>query len=311
MAIAANTTYVAAYLAPNGHYSDTASAFTAGGASNPPLSALANSTSPNGVYSYSATSTFPTSNYKATNYWVDVDFEPTPTTTPGQVTNVTATAGPGSAGVTWSAPSSGSPATSYTITPYAVTPTATRTTPVTDAHVTVNGHGAVTTPSFSTVEAGEQLLAFVASDGPSGAAKQSATVSGAAFTWTLVKRANSRSGDAEIWTAEAKNELSNVTVTSTPAVAGYDQSPTVISMQGSNGSGASVAGGATSGAPSVSLTTEQAGSLVYAVGSDWDNATARTLGPIRHSCARMSTRRAGTPSGRSSRAPSPARRGTS
>ena len=48
----------------------------ASGVTNPPLTALANATSANGVYAYSTTSTFPTSTYKATNYWVDVDFEP-------------------------------------------------------------------------------------------------------------------------------------------------------------------------------------------------------------------------------------------
>ena len=37
---------------------------------------------------------------------------------------------------------------------------------VMDANVTVNGHGTVTTPPFTTAEAGEQLFAFVSSDGP-------------------------------------------------------------------------------------------------------------------------------------------------
>ena len=74
-----NTTYVASYLAPNGHYSDTSAGFSTSGVSNPPLSALANSLSPNGVYAYSTTSVFPTSSYKATNYWVDVNFEPSAT----------------------------------------------------------------------------------------------------------------------------------------------------------------------------------------------------------------------------------------
>jgi hypothetical protein len=232
--IAANTTYVAAYLAPNGHYSDTTSAFANSSVSEPPLSALGNSASANGVYSYSTTSTFPTSSYKATNYWVDVDFEPAATTGSG---------------------------------------------PVRDANVTVSGHGTVTTPSFNTVEASEQLLAFVSSDGPSGAAKQSATVSGAGLTWTLVKRANSQSGDAEIWAATAPSPLTAATVTSTPAAQGYDQSLTVISLEQSKGIGASITGGAASGAPSVSLTTTEAGSLVYGVGSDWTAAVARTLGP--------------------------------
>ena len=86
--------------------------------SNPPLAALANTVSANGLYTYSSTSVFPTSSYKATNYWVDVDFEPVPTTAPGQVTNVAATAGVGSASLTWSAPASGGAPIKYTITPY-------------------------------------------------------------------------------------------------------------------------------------------------------------------------------------------------
>jgi hypothetical protein len=43
--------------------------------------------------------------------------------------------------------------------------------------------------------------------------------------------------------------------------------------------GASVAGGGASGAPSVSLKTTEEGSLVFAVGNDWDKAVGRTLGP--------------------------------
>ncbi len=150
---------------------------------------------------------------------------------------------------------------------------------LTSAVVNVVGPGTVTTQSFTNGEAGEHLFAFVSSDGPAGAEKQSATVSGAGLTWTLVKRANSQSGDAEIWTATATNHLSGATVTSTPAVGGYDQSLTVISMQMTHGAGASVAAGAASGAPSISLKTTEEGVLVYAVGNDWDHATARTLGP--------------------------------
>ncbi len=63
-------------------------------------------------------------------------------------------------------------------------------------------------------------MAFVGSDGPSGAGRQTVTVSGGGLTWTLVKRSNAQSGDAEIWTAQAANTLTNVTVTSTPATGG-------------------------------------------------------------------------------------------
>jgi hypothetical protein len=76
VAITANTTYVVSYLAPKGHYSDTSSAFASLGVSNPPLQALASATSLNGVYKYTSTNAFPSSSYKATNYWADLDFEP-------------------------------------------------------------------------------------------------------------------------------------------------------------------------------------------------------------------------------------------
>ncbi|MGP0050583.1 MAG: DUF4082 domain-containing protein, partial [Solirubrobacteraceae bacterium] len=118
VAISANTTYVAAYLAPNGHYSATPGGLSSS-VDNPPLHAEANTTSADGLYSYSATSTFPTNSYNATNYWVDVLYAPsTSTAPPGQVTNVTASALPQSAQVSWSPPSTGGPVSSYTIQPY-------------------------------------------------------------------------------------------------------------------------------------------------------------------------------------------------
>jgi predicted phage tail protein len=77
VAVAANTTYVASYLAPSGHYSDTASGL-ASAITNGPLTALANGsvTPGNGVYAYASTNTFPSSAYNSTNYWVDVLFVP-------------------------------------------------------------------------------------------------------------------------------------------------------------------------------------------------------------------------------------------
>jgi hypothetical protein len=73
VAIAANTIYVAAYHANNGHYSEDDNFFTSSGVDNPPLHALANGVSGgDGVYAYGASSTFPNKTYKAANYWVDV-----------------------------------------------------------------------------------------------------------------------------------------------------------------------------------------------------------------------------------------------
>ena len=146
-----------------------------------------------------------------------------------------------------------------------------------DVHVSVHGSGTVTTPAFHTAIAGETLVAFVASDGPSGSGAQTVTVGSTGLTWHLVKRANTRSGDAEVWTATAPTVLTSATVRSTPARSGFAQDLTVIAMQGTDGVGASVTASGASGAPAASLTTTKANSLVFAVGNDWDRAVARTL----------------------------------
>jgi hypothetical protein len=73
--IAANTTYIASYLAPAGHYSDNSAFFAQSGVDNPPLHALANGVDgPDGVYLYTASPSggFPTATFNSTNYWVDV-----------------------------------------------------------------------------------------------------------------------------------------------------------------------------------------------------------------------------------------------
>jgi hypothetical protein len=149
--------------------------------------------------------------------------------------------------------------------------------PTVDKIVFSDGSGTRTTASFSTASAGEVLLAFVASDGPS-AGGQSLTVSGAGLTWTLVKRANIQAGTSEIWTANAPNQLANVTVLSTQTRTGYHQSLTVVAFKGAAGVGASAAASASTGAPGVSLTTTKGNSLVYGVGNDWDTATGRVVG---------------------------------
>ncbi|HYD32472.1 MAG TPA: N,N-dimethylformamidase beta subunit family domain-containing protein, partial [Azospirillaceae bacterium] len=71
--ITANTTYVASYFAPKGHYSVNDGYFSST-YRNGPLTAPAGA---NGVYTYSRTSAFPTGSYQSSNYWVDVVFQPT------------------------------------------------------------------------------------------------------------------------------------------------------------------------------------------------------------------------------------------
>jgi hypothetical protein len=160
-----------------------------------------------------------------------------------------------------------------------VTVTAGPGAPVVDQSLSRTGTGVVTSPAFSTATPDETLVAFVGSDGPAGARQQHVTVSGAGLSWSLVKRQNARSGDSEIWTATASAPLSNVKVTSTPAKAGYDQSLTVLTFKDAGGMGASAGASAKSGAPKVSLTTTAAHSLSFMVGTDWNNAISRGLGP--------------------------------
>jgi hypothetical protein len=59
--------------------------------------------------------------------------------------------------------------------------------------------------------------------------------------------------------------------------AAVNQSLTVVAFSGASGVGASNIGSGASGAPSVSLVAQGAGSLVYAVGNDFDQAIARVL----------------------------------
>lgn len=74
--VTANTTYVASYFAPVGHYSVTTSYFGSE-SDSPPLHFLQDGIDgANGVFSYSSTSIFPSSTFKSSNYWVDVVFVP-------------------------------------------------------------------------------------------------------------------------------------------------------------------------------------------------------------------------------------------
>ncbi len=148
---------------------------------------------------------------------------------------------------------------------------------VKDVNVSVHGRGNLTTPTFHTGAASELLLAFVAYDGPTTGG-QTTTVTGAGLTWTLVKRANGALGVSEVWKATSTAVLTSAQVTARPGKTGFDGYLQVIAFQGTAGVGASVAGSAKTGAPSVSLTTIQPQSLVFAIGNDWDRAVGRVVG---------------------------------
>src|SRR4030095_2011633 len=74
VAIAANTTYIAAYFSTTGYAFDNGY-FTNAGRDNAPLHALRSGVSGlNGVYAYSGGPLFPVNSYADANYWADVVF---------------------------------------------------------------------------------------------------------------------------------------------------------------------------------------------------------------------------------------------
>ncbi len=119
--ITAGTVYVASYFAPKGHYAADSGYFDTG-VDNGLLHAPADGVNGGqGLYRYVTSSGFPNSTFDSENYWVDVVYYTgsTSATAPAAPTGVAATAGDGSATVSWTAPTDGgSPITSYTVTPF-------------------------------------------------------------------------------------------------------------------------------------------------------------------------------------------------
>jgi hypothetical protein len=150
-----------------------------------------------------------------------------------------------------------------------------------DAQVTTrqstNG-STIASPPLSTTKSGDLLLAFISSDGPTGSAQTISAITGGGLTWTLRTRSNGQPGTAEIWQAVAPTPLTNVTITATRSKTSYQGSITVAAFTGADTAtnGATASANATTGAPSVSLTTTKAGSWVWGVGEDWDRAVTHT-----------------------------------
>jgi len=107
--VSANSTYIASYFAPAGHYSIDSSFFATTGIDTPPLHALAAGVDgANGVFSQSSTSTLPTSSFNDSNYWVDVIYATAATHSLGGIVSGVGAAG---ANITLSGTSSASTVT--------------------------------------------------------------------------------------------------------------------------------------------------------------------------------------------------------
>ena len=230
VSITAGTTYIAGYFAPNGHYSGDSDYFFTpppiGGntLNSPPLHAVAASdTSENGLYSYASTPTFPTSVYNDSNYWVDPVYMPPEA--PGQVTGVKATAGAGSAAVSWTAPSTGGPVSTYTVTPYIGATAQTATT--------VTGSPAETATTVLGLASGTEYTFKVQASnatgtGPVSAASNGVTPSGGTGpSAPSAVTANPATSQALVsWTAPSSTGGSAITgYTITPYIGATAQTP--------------------------------------------------------------------------------------
>ena len=225
--VSANTTYVISYYAPNGGYAADLNYFASSGVDNPPLHALVSSVpDADGVYVYAVGGGFPSSTYNATNYWVDVVFTTSSTTTwnisgtisgPGG-NGATVTLG-GTANATTTADSGGNYSFtglangSYTVAPsssnYSFTPAS--------ANVTVNNAN-VTVGAFSTVT--------YTISGNAGTGAATVTLSGSAGGTTTADASGNYSFAG----------LGNGSYTVTPTKAGFTFAPTsqTVSVSGAN-----------------------------------------------------------------------------
>jgi len=228
--VSANTPYIASYFGPQGHYSTTNVLFDAAGVDSPPLHALANTASaPNGVFSYSPTSTYPTGGYNATGYWVDVVYAR------ATVFSINGTiSGPGAAGtaVTLSGPNGTSNAVAdaagnyrfsglsngtYTVTPHGASGA---TFSPASQNVTVNG-GHVFGVNFTSSQVTYSISGTI-----TGVSGDSVVLSGAANATTTTDISGNYSFTG----------LVNGSYTVTPGAVGYSISPSSqnVTVNGAN-----------------------------------------------------------------------------
>ncbi|HEX9338369.1 MAG TPA: DUF4082 domain-containing protein, partial [Pseudonocardiaceae bacterium] len=192
IAISANTTYVASYYAPNGHYAADLDYFATTGVDNAPLHALRDGVDGgNGVYRYGTGGVFPANTYRSANYWVDAVFDTgAADTTPPTVTGT-------------------SPAPNATGVPVATTVTATLSEPIQagSAHLDVSsGAGAVA--GTTSYDAASRTVTFSPSAALSVSTVYTATASGATdpsgnvmspYSWSFTTAATASGCPCTIW----------------------------------------------------------------------------------------------------------------
>lgn len=134
----------------------------------------------------------------------------------------------------------------------------------------------VVSPTLTTSEAGELLVAFISADGPPGPKQRVTAVAGGGLVWTVAAQSNDAWGTAEVWHAYATGPFTS-TVTATLSQAGFHASITVAAFAnaGTTVAATEAARGRTNH-PQITITTTAPNSLVWAVGHDGDRAGTRT-----------------------------------
>src|SRR4051794_28073497 len=151
----------------------------------------------------------------------------------------------------------------------------------------------ITSPAFA-VAANTLLVAFISADGPLTTPATALTsrqnvnsmnnnASLPALTWTRAAQANAQAGTAEIWYAFAPTARASMTVN---AVFGFSATAS-MTVVGFTGAANSLAGAASAiankgtglvGDPAATITTTRPNSLVFGVGTDWDNPRTIAVG---------------------------------
>jgi hypothetical protein len=207
VAIAANTTYVVSYFAPNGFYSVNGNYFTTAAVDNGVLHAPTTAASGgNGLYRYTSSSAFPNSSFQGANYWVDVVFDTNSGSAPDTTIPTVAITSPTSAS-TYSTSSSS----------LSLAGTAADNVGVTSV-TWVNDRGGSGTASGTTswsvsgvtLQSGANIISVTAHDAANNAATQTLTV-----TYTVVVDTTAPTLNSRTPTAGATGVSTGTTVTAT------------------------------------------------------------------------------------------------
>ncbi len=193
VAVAAGTTYIASYYAPNGRYAADTRAFSGAGVDNGPLHALADGVDgANGVYRYGTGGGFPQNTFQSANYWVDVVFETSTTDTAPPTITTRAPAADSTGALVGSRVS------------------ATFDEPVTGAQMALAGASAVT--GTTGYDAATRTLTFTPSSALAPSTRYTATVSAAAdaagntmatTSWSFTTASTTTGCPCSLWPASA------------------------------------------------------------------------------------------------------------